>query len=84
MTGEVISKLPGTFMDIMSRVRENEPLIHCMTHAITMNDSANAILAEHRTLYDAIREHDAQKARHAAKKHLHDAYKRTLGKYWTE
>lgn len=32
-------------MDIMSRVRENEPLIHCMTHAITMNDSANAILA---------------------------------------
>ena len=45
MTGEVISKLPGTFMDIMSRVRENEPLIHCMTHAITMNDSANAILA---------------------------------------
>ena len=48
------------------------------------NSSANAILAEHRTLYDAIREHDAQKARHAAKKHLHDAYKRTLGKYWTE
>ena len=32
-------------MDIMSKVRENEPLIHCMTHAITMNDSANAILA---------------------------------------
>lgn len=29
----------------MSRVRANEPLIHCMTHAITMNDSANAILA---------------------------------------
>lgn len=48
------------------------------------NSSANAILAEHRTLYDAIREHDAQKARHAAKKHLHDAYKRTLGQYWTE
>lgn len=32
-------------MAIMSRVRANEPLIHCMTHAITMNDSANAILA---------------------------------------
>lgn len=32
-------------MAIISRVRANEPLIHCMTHAITMNDSANAILA---------------------------------------
>ncbi len=33
------------FTAILSRVRANEPLIHCMTHAITMNDSANAILA---------------------------------------
>lgn len=48
------------------------------------NSSANAIWNEHRALYSAIREHDPQKARLAAEKHLHDAYKRTLGKYWSE
>lgn len=45
MTTEADNKLAKTFTAIMSRVRANEPLIHCMTHAITMNDSANAILA---------------------------------------
>ena len=45
MTTEAEDKLARAFTAILSRVRTNEPLIHCMTHAITMNDSANAILA---------------------------------------
>lgn len=45
MTAEAISRLCRSIPDIMARVREEEPLIHCLTHAITMNDSANAILA---------------------------------------
>lgn len=29
---------------IWDRMKQEEPMVHCMTHAITMNDSANAIL----------------------------------------
>lgn len=30
---------------IWDEIQQKEPMVHCMTHAITMNDSANAILA---------------------------------------
>ena len=29
---------------LWDRMKQEEPMVHCMTHAITMNDSANAIL----------------------------------------
>ncbi len=48
------------------------------------NSDANSIWKEHNALYDAIKEHDSQKAHCAAKKHLQDSYKRTLGSYWLE
>ncbi len=48
------------------------------------NSSANSIWEEHNTIYTAIKEHDAQKARQAAETHLQDAYRRTLGNYWNE
>ena len=48
------------------------------------NSSANSIWEEHNTIYTAIKEHDAQKARKAAETHLQDAYRRTLGNYWNE
>lgn len=47
-------------------------------------NDANLIWKEHNELYYAIKEHDSQKAHYAAKKHLQDAYKRTLGNYWFE
>jgi len=43
---------------------------------------ANAIMAEHTRLYEAIREHDPEKARKAAQDHLQGSYKRTLQRYW--
>ena len=48
------------------------------------SSSASAIWNEHKALYDAIRAGDPQRAHHAAEKHLNDAYRRTLGKYWSE
>lgn len=43
---------------------------------------ANAILKEHRALYEAIQARDPKVAYCAAEQHLEDAYKRTLGGYW--
>ncbi|MGE4277822.1 MAG: GntR family transcriptional regulator [Lawsonibacter sp.] len=43
---------------------------------------ANAIWEEHSVLYNALREHDPEKARRVAEVHLQNAYERTLGKYW--
>lgn len=34
-----------SFIQLWQEVKRQEPLIHCITHPITMNDSANAILA---------------------------------------
>lgn len=48
------------------------------------SSSAKAIWKEHKLIYNAIKEHDPQKAHSAAEKHLQDAYRRTLGKYWSE
>lgn len=48
------------------------------------SSSANAIWEEHEAIYSAIQQHDPQMAHCAAEKHLQDAYRRTLGKYWSD
>lgn len=40
-----INKLAKAFGEIYDGVQQQSPLIHCITHGITMNDSANLILA---------------------------------------
>lgn len=45
---------------------------------------ANTIWTEHSNLFEAIKEHDTEKARAAAGGHLQNAYNRTLEKYWHE
>ena len=34
-----------TIVSILSRIRQNQPLIHCITNPISINQCANAILA---------------------------------------
>lgn len=48
------------------------------------SSSASAIWNEHKALYSAIQQRDPVRAHDAAQKHLHDAYLRTLGRYWSE
>lgn len=45
-------------------------------------NGASAIMTEHTLLYEAIRDHDPEKACAAARDHLCSAYDRTLGRYW--
>ena len=39
---DVLARL---FAEIRERSRREAPLVHCLTHGITQNDSANGILA---------------------------------------
>ena len=32
-------------MDIIKKLREKKPLVHCITNTVTINDCANALLA---------------------------------------
>ena len=43
---------------------------------------ANAIMDEHRAIYEAVAKHDQMKAAFCAQTHLQDAYRRTLSRYW--
>ena len=52
---------------------------------VYQNDlSASSILQEHQAIYEAVSRHEPQEAYRAAMRHLRDAYKRTLGYYWSE
>lgn len=52
---------------------------------VYQNDlSASSILQEHERVYDAVSRHEPEDAYEAAMKHMKDAYKRTLGHYWSE
>ncbi|MCR4629809.1 MAG: GntR family transcriptional regulator [Clostridium sp.] len=44
--------------------------------------SAEKIIEEHNAIYQSILNHDEDAAEKAAKKHLNDAYHRTLSRYW--
>ncbi|MBQ4426060.1 MAG: GntR family transcriptional regulator [Lachnospiraceae bacterium] len=44
---------------------------------------ANAIMEEHRAIFEAVSQHDQMKASFCAQTHLEDAYRRTLSKYWS-
>ena len=35
------------FEKIIKNVKEQNPLVHCITNSVTMNDCANALLAVH-------------------------------------
>ena len=39
------NNLYESFASILRHVEETKPLIHCITHPITMNDCANLVLA---------------------------------------
>jgi len=41
----LISRLPDAAFDIIARVRERRPLVHCMTNAVAQNFTANVLLA---------------------------------------
>jgi hydroxyethylthiazole kinase len=41
----LISSLPDTAFEILSRVRNRRPLVHCMTNAVAQNFTANVLLA---------------------------------------
>ena len=45
---------------------------------------AQSIVDEHQALYEAVKNRNAQQARQAAASHLENAYRRTLGNYWTK
>lgn len=45
---------------------------------------AQSIVDEHQALYEAVKKRDPQQARQAAASHLENAYRRTLGNYWTK
>ena len=46
--------------------------------------SSQSIVDEHQALYEAVKNRNAQQARQAAASHLENAYRRTLGNYWTK
>jgi hydroxyethylthiazole kinase len=41
----LISSLPDTAFEVIARVRERRPLVHCMTNAVAQNFTANVLLA---------------------------------------
>lgn len=70
--------LYNTLDDILNHYLRFEALTVYQSYS-----DANLIWKEHNTLYDAIKNRDPQSAYYAAEKHLNDAYKRTLGDYWS-